>query len=289
MPANVTVSHLSPSLSYIPRSAWFEGPHLEDNSTYHATNNTQSGNASVSFSWFGTGAVYGGYRKWLGDYKVIFDGEETTHHKGYTEGPEDTNYLLFNMTGVHTGPHTIRIVNTSNDPNRPILDIHSIVFQSQLFEAHTIEHTDPGCTWRGGLWTADDTSHSTNDSFGAMELKFRVRSGIALYGPITASSAPLSVSIDGRRSHLLSPNTASASRSDEPQVLFTAMDLNEGDHTMRVENNPTDTEADASWIRFSYGRVFSVHEPEIQGGRLQPTDSPVPYVYRSFAFYRPHV
>ena len=28
----------------------------EDNSTYHATNNTQSGNASVSFSWFGTGA-----------------------------------------------------------------------------------------------------------------------------------------------------------------------------------------------------------------------------------------
>lgn len=73
-----------------------------------------------------TNRVNGGYRNWSGSYQVTLDGE-ITMHEGYIAGMEEAaDYVLFNATGLPTGPHSIRIVNTSNDPTRPRLDINSV-------------------------------------------------------------------------------------------------------------------------------------------------------------------
>ena len=104
--------------------------------------------------------VYGGYRQWSGDYQVILD-QETISYEGYIGGPEEAlDYVLFSKTGLPTGQHNIRIVNTSNDPSRPTLYLNSIVFQSQLNERHIVDHTDPTCMW----WPQDQVSWKVSNS-----------------------------------------------------------------------------------------------------------------------------
>ncbi|RPD71219.1 hypothetical protein L226DRAFT_574212 [Lentinus tigrinus ALCF2SS1-7] len=285
MPVNTTVSHVSPLISYIPRSAWFEGtasdPNLENYAykSYHATNNTESGNASVAFSWWGTGVwVHGGYRRRLGDYAVTLDGN-TTFHQGYVDGAyEDFQAVLFNATDLPAGPHHLRITNASNDPKRPVFDLDYIVFESNLNETKTVFHTSADCTWfpqGDGVWEEDMRSHSTDNSLGAMELAFtgtRISrtssvhslfsqicsgSGFILYGQLDMTSAPLSVTIDGRSSHAVSPNTAISPLVNASQVLFAVTDLNEGMHTIRVENNPSHGNATARHMDIMFGKVLS--------------------------------
>ncbi|KAI0747382.1 hypothetical protein C8Q74DRAFT_1222975 [Fomes fomentarius] len=167
MPTNITVSHTSPLLSTIPRSAWqmdFNGePSKPDYLPLQY--NTQSGNASMTFSWWGNDICFAssvltcgpneqgqwGISNWSGSYQVTLDGE-TTMHEGYIAGMEEAaDHVLFNATGLHTG-HSI--LNTSNDPTRPRLDINSITFASELYDAGVIDHTDPTCQW----WPQDKVS-----------------------------------------------------------------------------------------------------------------------------------
>ena len=65
------------------------------------------------------------------------------------------------MTGVHTGPHTIRIVNTSNDPNRPILDINSvgIVNSHQLRPPADMRRAGQDCLPEPALRGTRDRAH----------------------------------------------------------------------------------------------------------------------------------
>ncbi|KAI0739675.1 hypothetical protein C8Q80DRAFT_1111407 [Daedaleopsis nitida] len=267
MPTNITVSHVSPLLSYIPRDAWFEGDQSDPDlsnytyASYHATNHSQFQGASLAFSWWGTALVYGGYRRRLGDYQVTIDGV-TTLHEGYVSGlDEQFDYVLFNSTSLPAGQHQIRITNMSQDPKQPVLDVSRLVFQTPLEQGYIMDHSDPSCSWfptQPSVWVASSTSRATDNSLGAMEVTFTVCSGFVLYGHIDETSGPVSVSVDGRTSHPLSPNTSIPPRTNDSHVLFAVTGLNEGTHNLWVENNPVNAISTRRRVDLSYGMVLSV-------------------------------
>ena len=68
--------------------------------------------------------VYGGYRTWSGPFEVIVDAEAPQNYQGYSDSdPEVFDQVLFGRSDLPYGNHQIRIINTSQDPAHPILDI----------------------------------------------------------------------------------------------------------------------------------------------------------------------
>ena len=55
------------------------------------------------------------------------------------------------------------------------------------------------------------------------------------------------------------PNTAITPLVSAPQVLFAHTNLLQGNHTIRVENNPTNHNATAQKMDIMYGQVLSTH------------------------------
>ncbi|KAI0808235.1 hypothetical protein C8Q74DRAFT_1381103 [Fomes fomentarius] len=302
MPTNITVSHTSPLLSTIPRSAWqmdFNGE-PSNPTTYHYNDNTQSGNASMTFSWWGNASlracspvvlmnrVNGGYRNWSGSYQVTLDGE-TTMHEGYIAGMEEAaDHVLFNATGLHT------VYGKEVYPDQSVDT--QITFASELYDAGVIDHTDPTCQWWPQdkvSWKVGNYSRSTNNSLGAMEMNFTIftagygalvtafsmlwltcpavsaiGSGIVLYGYLNPDSAPLSVTIDGQTSQPLSPNAGLSAPNSGAQVIYAVMGLLEANHTLRVENNPVDILTSARTMNIGHAQVLSMNSPS--QGPIEP-------------------
>ncbi|TBU26442.1 hypothetical protein BD311DRAFT_667592 [Dichomitus squalens] len=263
MPLNTTISHVSPLLSYIPRTSWYEGnssdPELNrySNQSYHYSDSP----ASVTFSWWGTGAVFGGYRNRTGAYQVVVDSQAATSFPGYTGGPDEFERVLYANDGLSYGQHQIRITNTGGGGPQSVLDIDYLVYETTQDDGGEIQHNDPGCSWSPAspnTWQVDAASHTTTDTFGAMELNFTVSSGIILYGYLDGTSAPLTVSVNGWASTPVAPNTAIAPIvHNVPQVLYTKSGLQNGPHTLRVENNPLGINGTGSKMSIAFSRTLS--------------------------------
>ncbi|EGN97345.1 hypothetical protein SERLA73DRAFT_184018, partial [Serpula lacrymans var. lacrymans S7.3] len=126
---NTTVTNTSPLLLYVPQTLWFEAPPNDTmlsnyaTQSYHA-NNSSLGQASVSFSFTGTGIwLFGGYRSRLGPYEVNLDGKRH-EFPGYQYGTEQlADAMLFGQRNLSSGSHYIEMTNTSNDTQRDVLDI----------------------------------------------------------------------------------------------------------------------------------------------------------------------
>ncbi|KAI0357149.1 hypothetical protein OH77DRAFT_1451362 [Trametes cingulata] len=259
MPVNTTVSHISPLLNYIPRSAWYEPTPQSDQAlvaypetSYHATNATVSGSASMTFSWWGQGElakVYGGYRQWLGPYTVTLDGNATVHN-GYAGDEERFDYVLFSAPDLAAGQHHLRITNSGHDPSRPVLDIGYLTFQSESGAVDVIDHNSSLCRWTpkgASVWQVDAVSHTTSLSSGAMGLNFTVRTGISIYGLVDANSAPFSVTLDSETYPPLTPNNGiQGSLVNRSTLLFVKTGLFGGPHTIWVENNPVSSVGNAT-------------------------------------------
>ncbi|KAJ8453846.1 hypothetical protein ONZ51_g13370 [Trametes cubensis] len=306
MPANTTVAHLSPLLNYIPRSAWYTVSPVNDpalaqpNATYHATNGSSSGGASVTFSWWGSVLIYSALREigiWIygvenpsmGPYDVILDGEPTGF-SGYTDSSGNGDFVLFTAPDLPAAHHDVRITTTAasaSDVGGPVLSVNYLIFESPLGEGQKIEHNDSACAWTpmdANAWQIDSASRSTLLDFGKMEMNFTVSTGavphrsgagIAIYGFLDATSAPFSVTIDGHTHAPFTPNVPiSASNSSntgtsltgsEPILLFASMDLDNASHTLLLENNPFS--AAVTRMSISYGIVFTAGDgdPSVSG------------------------
>ncbi|KAI8976370.1 hypothetical protein BD414DRAFT_423340 [Trametes punicea] len=289
MPVNITVSHVSPLLDYIPRSAWYEFTLENDselpwsaNATCHATNATVSGSASVTFSWQGTGIarctrslpshrVYGSYQSWLGPYQVILDGV-TTDFDGFTGGQEQLDYPLFSTSDLPLGQHEVRIVNTGSDSTRPVLGIDYFVFESQLEVSRTIEHNDTDCVWEPktpNAWQVTEASHTTYLDSGKMGFNFTVRAGIAIYGELDPTSSPFSITIDGHTDAPYSPNIIGGGTTEPTNqlnqstlvLIYCNTNLIQGDHTLLLENNP-DSDS-ATKLSISHGTIYSEEDASL--------------------------
>ncbi|KAH9938772.1 uncharacterized protein BXZ73DRAFT_44547 [Epithele typhae] len=266
MPTNTTVSNVSPLVSYIPHSAWFEGtPKSDPNVTqyttqsYHATNGSVSGNASLVFSWWGTGMIHGAHRTRSGSYQVVIDDGRPSLYEGYSGGPESLDQVLYSASSLPAGPHQVRITNAGQHPDQSVLDFDYLVFESPMDDVDVVQHTDAACSWlpqSEGVWQVDDSSHTTNNGAGFMDMSFTVSTGVVLYGYLNASSASFDVSIDGWTISSLTPNTAVAPLSQQTHALFMTDDLDPGPHTLRIENSPYAQSTSASDLSISHAQIF---------------------------------
>ncbi|EMD35708.1 hypothetical protein CERSUDRAFT_84818 [Gelatoporia subvermispora B] len=267
MATNISVSNVSPMLTYIPRTLWFEGTPENDTElssytyqSYHATNASQ-GQASVSFSWYGTViSVYGGYRERLGPYDVVLDGEVTSF-PGFISGPEQVPAILFSRSGLQPHVHQIQIINTSQDPTRPVLDFDHLLAETPADEARIVDDKAPGCSWLPSgnqTWGSDTQSHWTNDSVASVELNFTGH-GISVFGVVAAANGAFSVSIDGRLTHTLYPNTETNPLVNTSQLLFSGLNLGTGNHTILIQNNPLPSSR--ATLNIDYSQVLSDAPP----------------------------
>ncbi|KAH9895984.1 hypothetical protein C8Q73DRAFT_644199 [Cubamyces lactineus] len=276
MPLNTTVSHLSPLLNYIPRSAWYIVSPANDpvlpNATYHATNGSSSGGASVTFSWWGTAIwVYAIDRPWVGPCCVFLDNrlvECSGNVRSFGgDGGSNGTFVLFAASDLPAAHHDVRITTAARSGSGiggPVLGIDHLIFETPLSEGQRIAHSDSACTWAPAdtdVWQIDDVSRSTLLDFGKMEVNFTVSAGISIYGFLDATSAPFSVTVDGRTHAPYMPNVPisagnSSSSSSPPILLYANMDLDDASHTLLLENNPL-SEA-ATRMSVSYGIVFTV-------------------------------
>ncbi|KAI0337142.1 hypothetical protein BDW22DRAFT_1340393 [Trametopsis cervina] len=247
---NITISHFSPLITYVPAMIW--GDAANDplaaeywGQGYHSTNSS-NGQGRLFFTWYGTGTrVHGGYRSRLGPYQVVVDSHVVAEFAGYQRGDiEATDAVLFNSTGLRTGPHILEIINTSDDANRPVLDINRIVYQHNVGDARNITAADPQCRWSSStnasspIWHSVSGSKTTYSSIGSMNISFTVRTGIMLYGLVGPSNSPFLVTVDGTP-QVMYPNTQPNTNSTEPHVLYTIDGLEPAqEHVLSVRNNP---------------------------------------------------
>ncbi|KAI0660151.1 hypothetical protein C8Q70DRAFT_933040 [Cubamyces menziesii] len=297
MPANTTVAHLSPLLNYIPRSAWYTVSPVNDpaltqpNATYHATNGSSSGGASVTFSWWGTGIwIYAVDRAWVGPYRVSLDGS-STDFDGVArpfgdDDDSDGNFVLFAASDIPAAQHNVRITTTAVGglvTSAPALGIDHLIFESPLDEGQRIEHNDSACMWApvdADVWQIDDVSRSTLLDFGRMQMNFtRVAplqgAGIAIYGFLDATSAPFSVTVDGHTHTPFMPNVpvpasnssniATNMTGSEPILLFASMSLDNASHTLLLENNPLSTAVTRMSISYSIVFIAGDGDPSVHG------------------------
>ncbi|OCH92388.1 hypothetical protein OBBRIDRAFT_726913 [Obba rivulosa] len=250
MSTNVTVSNISPTLSYIPRTLWFEGsaddPELSSyiNQSYHATNGTL-GQASVSFTWYGSGkqqhhSIYGGYRQRLGPYEVVLDGKATPF-PGFTGGPEQVPAVLFSESGLQPVEHQIQVINTGQDPQMSVLDINYLVMETPAAQVMTLDDSGVGYSWLPSgsqAWESDSQSHTTHNSVASVQLSFMVSISATLYVTELTNNAPFSVSIDGKLTQTLYTNTQLAPLVNTSHLLYSSLGLVSGSHTLLIQNNP---------------------------------------------------
>ncbi|KAL7278038.1 hypothetical protein ACG7TL_008001 [Trametes sanguinea] len=269
MPANITVSHASPLLNYIPRSAWMlvvggeDG--LFDERMQHVTHGHSAG------IW-----VYGISLADSGPYQVVLDNDAQVFDVYPGEAPQPGDpALLFGASDLPLDQHEIRVVNTGsiagaatlaveyvrshtlrhNEPCRAMdtnEDWAQLVFESQLRTNATIEHTSNLCTWApptSNAWQADDTSHVTVDGHTDPPYIPNVAPGIG------------------------SLNSSFAVNQSAPVLLYANMNLRQGVHTVLLENNPISDWA--TLMSISYGVVFADDSATSSGGST-PTESTSP-------------
>ncbi|KAI9059476.1 hypothetical protein FKP32DRAFT_1596389 [Trametes sanguinea] len=293
MPANITVSHASPLLNYIPRSTWAlvagsgNGSSVPSNGSYHVTNGTSSQNASFAFSWWGTGIwIYGVPLADSGPYQVVLDNDVQVFDV-YPGGTSQLGVptLIFGASDLPLDQHEIRVVNTGSSSGAASLAVDHLVFESQLENNTTIEHTSMLCTWApttGNAWEVDETSHTTSLTSGRMSMNF-TGAGIAIYGDLQAFSAAFGVTVDGHTDPPYIPNVGYSQgyidngfnvNQSAPVLLYANMNLRQGTHTMLLENNPIS--ASATVMSISYGVVYSDDSSPSSGSGTAPTVSTSP-------------
>ncbi|KAH7910421.1 hypothetical protein BJ138DRAFT_108847 [Hygrophoropsis aurantiaca] len=182
---NTTVANFSPLLLYVPQALWSEAlpqdPLLSDYATqsYHATSASQ-GQASVSFSWSGTGVwLYGGYRPTLGAYKVVVDGK-VCQYPGFQNGStSQANYLLHGSRNLTAGTHSIELTNISEDDEQNILDLDYLVFETYTNEdlvPRTVHYSESDIQYISTSpdedWNSQPDFRVTNAATGVIKLNF---------------------------------------------------------------------------------------------------------------------
>jgi len=110
-------------------------------------------------------------------------------------------------------------------------------------------------------WESDSQSHTTHDSVASVELSFTGHA-VSVFGTVGADNAPFSVSVDGRLKHTLLPNTRLSPPGNASHLLYTALDLALGSHTVRIQNNPSSSAANAT-LNIDYALVFYNANPPV--------------------------
>ncbi|CAL1701744.1 unnamed protein product [Somion occarium] len=271
-------------LTYQPRAEWWEDTVQHDQflegystKTCHSTSSSHHGSASITLQWFGEGSVwvYGGYRQRLGEYQVVLDTAIYTQ-QGYHDGDqEQPQFLLFNRSDLPSGHHQLQLVNTSQDPNHPVLDLDYIVFQTPAEDSTVVDDASHSISWRPDpsnsqepVWQQDSSSHFTEDVSGWMELNFTGNDQSYRYASGISSDAPFSVSLDGWKTVTLTPNTLAPFDITESQLLYFKYDLTYETHTLSIANNPSSTMDEK--MRLSIDKVMVYQSTTNAHGNVNP-------------------
>ncbi|KAF9522649.1 hypothetical protein CPB83DRAFT_887409 [Crepidotus variabilis] len=241
--------------------------------SYMVTNASQ---ASVSFSFYGTGVqLFGSKRQGHGFYQISIDSLVYPQVNG---GVNDTqgqfNVQLFSTVALAAGYHTVKMTNLGTGD----LDLDYLTWQTPIGEVEdtlrtiTLQDTDPAFTYNPSAnwfntpanlgFFSGGTGHATSIAGSWLELKF-TGDAIALYGPLTPNGPAYTVSLDGQASG----NYSSASQAiyRPQQLLYQAGNLQGKEHTLKVQ---TEDNTSGSQFVVDYALVYSTSTAKSTGPSL---------------------
>ncbi|EKM51351.1 uncharacterized protein PHACADRAFT_213193, partial [Phanerochaete carnosa HHB-10118-sp] len=261
---NITASHASPMVTYVPGALWRET--MDGNATgqssvetYHSTSAIQ-GEGRVFFTWFGSGSVwiFGARRPSLGPYQVLLDGQSTKFPGFRDSDTASDDAILFHLpSSLPPAVHRLELINTGGDALQPILDLNRIVVQNEAPNVTEITSRDPRCKWgptgtgsKG--WSNNGTTRQKHNKpcDGDLDAQLHARaskthllnasqgSGISVYGTLNPNSSSFAAIVDGWASNTLYPNSQLWLASEDEELLYTTSGLLPGNHTLVVRNSP---------------------------------------------------
>ncbi|KAJ7132777.1 hypothetical protein C8R43DRAFT_1023299 [Mycena crocata] len=246
---NTTIEDYSPIISYSPD--WRAGSSQDNMASLYSDSSftvTQVDGASASFVYNGTSfEIFGSKRVNHGFYQITVDGNAFSPNTGQAPDPGQFQVPLFSSPPLPQGTHTVTITNQGTS----FVDIDFITWQSSVggddesLIVNTIQDTDssfvytPANSWGinpPSIGTYSGSSGHATATAGAFLTYTFEGDGVSLYGPVGPAGSPFTVSVDGG----VSVSHTANKQFYQPQVLlYTAINLGEGKHNVKVAYQPS--------------------------------------------------
>ncbi|KIM45457.1 hypothetical protein M413DRAFT_66291 [Hebeloma cylindrosporum] len=275
----ITIEDTSPMIIYSGSSGsdWRAGVSGDDNLADHYSQSsftvTQTENAAMSFSFYGTGVqLYGAKRLNHGAYQVSIDSSVYPAVNGSVPDPGTFQTALFSTTNLTSGYHTVRMTNLE----ARYLDLDFITWQTSVGQANepliatTVQDADSSCKYiPEQQWSSSPANigmfsggsgHVTSIAGASVEFTFEV-STLALYGPVGPTGAPFSVQLDNNTANDFS--SSSNKQFYRPQmILFQASNLGGGQHTVKLTSEAWGNSS--LTLAVDYAQVYSTPSSQIR-------------------------
>ncbi|KAJ7926474.1 hypothetical protein B0H13DRAFT_1460963, partial [Mycena leptocephala] len=272
---NFTIDNINPMIQYGPQSAWSEGDDAEDSlgsqyfkGTFTTTTTFQS---FATFTFNGTQVfICGAKRSNHGPYQIHLDGLASSFDGFSAEAI--LQQPLYTSPVLEQGQHTVTLINYSDDPNRPFLDLDFITWTTTLEDGESgvirIQDTEsafvyaPADAWSTNLGTLTGfdggSGHVSSDPSASVSFKFQVRShllihpfhslhppqgdSISVFGVVGPFVAPYTVQIDGVLAPAIAGTSGTSSGSFnatkqsyiQQVALYRGSGLGAGSHTITL-------------------------------------------------------
>ncbi|KAJ7481925.1 hypothetical protein FB451DRAFT_139105 [Mycena latifolia] len=248
---NHTIDDVNPMIQYAPAGAWSAGDKATDPSgskySYGTFTLSTTKDSTATFSFTGTQVwIFGAKRSNHGPYTVSMDGK-TTQADGFSANDNFT--ALFDSGPMSQGQHTVVLTNALTDPKKPYLDVDYIIWSTDSVSPNTtLKDSTSQFTYQpSDSWKTDlppelsgfqgGSGHYTQDKDSSATLAFSGDT-VSLFGPIGPTLGPYGIEIDGKS---IGTYNATSQTYAAQTILYYADGLGEGDHTLKVINQPTST------------------------------------------------
>ncbi|KAF8800280.1 hypothetical protein BYT27DRAFT_7118036 [Phlegmacium glaucopus] len=275
-----TIEDFSPVISYSGTGGndWTSGTSNDSSIDKYSDSSftvTQVANASVSFTFYGTGVqLYGAQRADHGSYQVTIDSHTYSPANGKVNGTEEVfQTQLFQTAALQNGLHKVTMVNLGTTK----LDLDFITWQTPIGEdsesllSYTIQDSDSSFKYTpASAWTTSPpnigmfnggSGHVTSTAGAFVEYSFKVSAAVAIFGPVSPQGAPYSVRLDNGAT----TNYTTSKQFYQPQtMLFQAENLGSGAHTVRLTSEAWNNSA--LTFAIDYAQVYSTPSQQPAAG-----------------------
>jgi hypothetical protein len=288
---NFTIDNINPMIQYGPQSAWSEGDDAEDSlgsqyfkGTFTTTTTFQS---FATFTFNGTQVfICGAKRSNHGPYQIHLDGLASSFDGFSAEAI--LQQPLYTSPVLEQGQHTVTLINYSDDPNRPFLDLDFITWTTTLEDGESgvirIQDTDsafvyaPADAWSTNLGTLTGfdggSGHVSSDPSASVSFKFQGDS-ISVFGVVGPFVAPYTVQIDGVPAPTMAGTSGASSGSFnatkqsyiQQVALYRGSGLGAGSHTITLMAHQS---AAGQMLAIDYAELPSVAAGTQNGGDETP-------------------
>jgi hypothetical protein len=227
---------------------------------------TQTAGARATLSFTGTGASWIGLRApWTGTARILVDGAFLSEVDTYA-ATEETQKVLFTVTGLTDGPHTLTVEptglrNPSSIDSLVIVDAFDVALSPSAPPTTRVQETDPSTTYTAGwtqgtrfnFWSGETAAFSA--TAGARATFTFTGTAVRWIGERAFGGGIARVLLDGVQ--VAQVDTFAPVQEEFQAVMYSTTGLPSASHTLTVE--VTGLQNPSAQGAFIYVDAFDIH------------------------------